>query len=642
MSLKQISVSTQRVVLSLFAILFSQLVFSSNPEKLIIFSDHSNHPVTSSFKNQLPEIKQLATRLNIDVVEVDASKGLPEEVGALPAIYYYNGNKRSYFKGRYNATNRLGNFIQNARRFSFENKPQQLSTVMVQESSHFTKITRLKVTPVSYEDPNTKQTDISKTLMSTIAKCADYSFHETFKATKQAKIHYFDLHPYQSKDGTYYINVAIYSQHNCVVPVFKSTTPFSGKSIKKLGKQIGIWYANKSKELYNNTTDADGLLIPTHDTTTSWEKLGFPLTKSGTIDMALYPLEEGTYYFHPLPNDKAVAFTFAPPLNNYNGSVNQVYGQMTYQEKTLEGTFGVVLTTTSMGDELLDESVTMHQLQANYFPTAQFQFKHKGELSTSSPFTVNGILVLMDKEYQQQATVTFEKQKDGSTLVKASLLLDINPFPSLEKPDGKAPLNHTVHINVISVLKDTKNTYSIPTAEQRTEEVTEAVEPDQQQFTIPTGSFSLTTGKAEFKTDKFGVNGTSTELKAYLQENGELAAQINLNTFSFKKGKTMQKHALGLEGLQASLFPISLFQGKLATAIDLKKEGTQQVKIEGTLDLHGFQVPLTLDATLTVSTNEIKVQTVLPVDRALFDLNGKKASSIDDVVLVKIDLVLSK
>ena len=628
-------------LLTVFTIFSSAL---AGDEKLVIFVNEDGSKVASDFQVQLPKIKEMATSMNLDVVLIDAKSGVPLDVGALPAIYLYDGNQVLYYKGQYTATDRLKAFLQNAKRFDFDVKNQWLESVMVAEFERFTKVTRLKVTDLKYEGQNEAE-EIGEPLKNALAQTANFAFHDKYMVHKQSKIHYLDLYPYKAKNGIYYINTAIYSQHNCVEPLFKSTEPFSGKDIVQLGQEIGSWYANYELELYQNTENGDGLEVIEDLPVKSWPTLGFPLKKE--VDITKLPTIEfpqGTKYFQPSRNERPVVFTFSPPLSNYNGSASTIYGALVYRDNSLTGEFGVVLRSIAMGDDLLDESVKGHQLQTSKYPIATFQFKENLEIKSGQEFLVNGELAFMGMKNQQKAKVTLFKNQDSDDwILEASLQIDISPFPSLERPDGQAPLNHTVYVSVVSALKEAPAKVVIPQPEEAQEDSSEDVQASVSTgMLIPNGSYVSNSGMITFTTEKFNINGSTAVFQAFLAPNNLVYAEVDLNSLEFKKGDTMKKHAIGEEGLQAEIHPSAVFRGKITGGFDPKKLGEQSIQISGELDLHGYKIAQELTGTLVADVDQVTIKTVLPIERLKFDLNGKKASSIDEVVNVRVEMVLKR
>lgn len=629
---------------SLIAFFSISLAAFAGDNKLIIFISNDDGQVSTDFQVELPKIREMASSMNLDVVLIDAKTGAPDEVGALPAMYLYDGTQALYYKGQYDATDRLKAFLQNANRFNFEVKNQRLESVMVSESERFTKITRLKVTDVKYEGGEGDE-NIEEPLKNALAQTAHFAFHDKYVVNKQSKIHYLDLYPFKAKNGVYYINTAVYSQHNCVEPLFKSATPFTGKDIVQLGQEIGAWFAKYELELYQNTQNGDGLEVIKNMPVKSWSTLGFPL--KAEVDITKFPsvsFPQGTKYFQPVRNERPVVFTFSPPLSNYNGSASTVYGALVYRDKLLTGEFGVVLQSITMGDELLDESVKGHQLQTPKFPIATFKFDEEIEIKSGESFPVNGELAFMGMKKKQTAKVTMIKSQDSEDwMLDASLTLDISPFPSLERPDGQAPLNHTVYISVISALKDAPAKVVIPQPVEEGIKGTEEVEKSPgSELLVPANSYVSQSGGIAFTTEKFNVNGSSSDFKAFLAPNDVVYAEVDLNSFEFKKGATMKKHAIGEEGLHAESHPLAIFRGKIVSGFDSGKSGEQRITISGELDLHGYKIEQELTGTLVAEANQLTIKTVLPVERLKFSLNGKKASSIDEIVNVRIEMVLAK
>lgn len=102
----------------------------------------------------------------------------------------------------------------------------------------------------------------------------------------------------------------------------------------------------------------------------------------------------------------------------------------------------------------------------------------------------------------------------------------------------------------------------------------------------------------------------------------------------------MKKHALGDEGMQVSLFPEASIVGKLP--INFESDELQEFNTKAKLLVHGIEQEVSLKVKAIKKGEQWEISTVVPVNRETFELNGKKASSIDDTVFVEVKVLMKK
>lgn len=82
-------------------------------------------------------------------------------------------------------------------------------------------------------------------------------------------------------------------------------------------------------------------------------------------------------------------------------------------------------------------------------------------------------------------------------------------------------------------------------------------------------------------------------------------------SFQFKK-KLMQEH-FNENYIESDKYQFSTFKGKITDDVDLSKDGTYNVTVEGNLDLHGVVKSYQSKAILTVTKGVITAKTVFKV-----------------------------
>jgi hypothetical protein len=617
----------ERIAFLLINLLLSQFIWSQ--ELVILTSATSKNEVIVDFNKQLPTIEERLKKENISCKVIDTdSLSVPVGVSSLPSLYVMTKKGPQWYKGRYKTLDRLVSFVKNSPRFDFQPEFQELSNVFVSTSSGFDKITRLKVTDIKYEEgyEGKKKSHLINDLINSI----NQPFYESYLSKEQFKIYYLDVYPYIDKKGQWFLSTKIFSQHNCQDPIVISKQPFSGTR-EEVIKKIALWYKKELNTAYNDTDRGDGLLLNLSKQPTTWNKLGYPTnyTKLNIDSTFISP-------FHFKVNtkiDDPIRFSFAPPLDNYNGSFKQIKGDVSYIDSVFRGRIVLNISSIDMGGESISASV-FNQLLGETHHTATFTFEEKTTLS-SLLNTTKGRMNFLGQEFEQVIHYQLEKQTDSTLTVNANLLLNINPFSSLEKPIGKAPLNNVVHISVKIFLQKSEMEWGKNTIESKTEVV--------KNQRIPTdslkGDWRLEEGSIAFVTEKYNVTGSTKKFQAMLNVDGSFKAIVNLNTLTFKKGKLMQKHALGDQGLQVSVFPFATLSGIIE--IDFNKQ-SQTIYCDANLKIHDATKVVRIKLVVKKEDNLLRIKTTVPVDRNIHSLNGKKANSIDDIVLVTVDLLMKK
>lgn len=94
-------------------------------------------------------------------------------------------------------------------------------------------------------------------------------------------------------------------------------------------------------------------------------------------------------------------------------------------------------------------------------------------------------------------------------------------------------------------------------------------------------------------------------------ESGVFAVQAQQTAFTFKSA-FMQEH-YNENYVESEKFPYATFKGKVKETIDYKKDGTHNVTMEGTLDMHGVSLPRTITGTITVKSGVITMDSKFDV-----------------------------
>jgi hypothetical protein len=107
---------------------------------------------------------------------------------------------------------------------------------------------------------------------------------------------------------------------------------------------------------------------------------------------------------------------------------------------------------------------------------------------------------------------------------------------------------------------------------------------------------------SETKMENIDAVNTVTK-PVFKAETGDFAIKAQQNAFVFKSA-FMQEH-YNENYMESEKFPYATFKGKIKEKVDYTKDGVTNVTMEGTLDIHGVELPRTVSGTITVKGGAI-------------------------------------
>lgn len=126
-------------------------------------------------------------------------------------------------------------------------------------------------------------------------------------------------------------------------------------------------------------------------------------------------------------------------------------------------------------------------------------------------------------------------------------------------------------------------------------------------------------------------------------ETMKLNAKVKMETFRFEK-KLMEEH-FNENYMESEKYPFGILDGTIVEKIDTKKDGTYNVTIHGTFEVHGVKKERDIKGTLTIK-NGAPVNAKAKFDVKLADHNIKipKAvvMNIAEVIAVDVDFNFEK
>lgn len=115
---------------------------------------------------------------------------------------------------------------------------------------------------------------------------------------------------------------------------------------------------------------------------------------------------------------------------------------------------------------------------------------------------------------------------------------------------------------------------------------------------------------SETKMENIDAINTVTK-PVFNAKTGDFAIKASQTAFNFKSA-FMQEH-YNENYVESEKFPYATFKGKVNEAIDYSKNGTHNVTMVGTLDMHGVELPRTITGTIIVKDGVITMDSKFDV-----------------------------
>jgi polyisoprenoid-binding protein YceI len=472
--LSKIRIKMQRLILISLTLLIGlaggSRAFAGNGGQLIIFSQQEDNPVTRDFVAKwLPKIKEIAAAQDIDVVSKDVSKGAPEMITFTPSIVYQNHLGRSLYIGRYTLLDKIKTFIRTVQRMPQQEVDNEKHDVLVWENECATIYTPAKITDLAGSVPaGFDQAAFHEEALKALDKgMKNQVLKKTFNARRNYRAMYMAFYPYRGEDGKLFISAEMYSQFNCVIPIYKRfDNAFEGTwadwkgAFAEAGKQM----AEELERQLNSLENGDAMIpVSKKAGVVSWESIGLPLPKApeGASASAASNVKLGSKWAMDGPVSKdipIVNFSFMAPLDYYAGEISEMKGSLNLgpgNDLTKStASFNVGLETLTMGDPSLDHHIG-DMLTITDHPRASFTFKSVEALDNAkinfgalSQFNVQGTIELMGIKVPLGVIAQIEPilTEDGQPRLQvyASFQLRLKDNFNIEGPDGPDPAKDTL------------------------------------------------------------------------------------------------------------------------------------------------------------------------------------------------------
>ena len=448
--------------------------------ELIIFTSQPDHVVSQDLVQKfLPQIEAMAKAQEIAVKVITVTDAAPGLVTFTPAIVFQNHLGRSLYVGRYHYIDKIKTFIRTVKRLPQQTVDNEKHDVLVARLGRSTLVTPVKLTDLAGTLPaKFKQEAFHKEALAALAAgMKQYQFQALYHPQRNERLVYTAFYPYRGSDGKLFVSAEMYSQFNCVEPIYKRfDQPFEGtwQDRKKLFMAIGTAIEAEIMQQLSRTDKGDGLVpLPATVKTVSWESLGLalpPAPPASEAGPAAKPasLSQRWDFAGPVEKDlPVVGFAFPAPIDYYAGELADLQGNLSlgagFDMASALGAFSVRMESLTMGDPALDHSV-QGMLKMVDHPVSHFVFKKMKTIENAklafgyvTQFVVQGEFEFMGVKAPTDVTAQVEPVLDDAGAprlqVFAAFTIRLKERYGVSGPDGPADAKDTVNFTLNFLLK---------------------------------------------------------------------------------------------------------------------------------------------------------------------------------------------
>ena len=445
-----------------------QLIVIFDGQKDLLFKDKT-----------LPELIEFASEKNIELNIRKVLDGLPEDITTSPVIVYQNALGRSLYAGRYVSFSTIKNFIRTSKLMPQRKVELCKEDILTASLGRSTILAPLKLTPLEGAVPKDwDQDQFEQSAKQAIEKgMKSFSIQQRRCIEKSDRQFYMDVYPYRSEEGVLYLSLALFSQFNCITPIYTTdSAPLYGslEIADALFESVGKRFEEELLRQVELSKIGDAFNpIPTETPVKTWEELGFLLPeRSGpALDLSktenMEIPESWTFYRALEPDLPVLQFHFMEPLDRYAGEVKKVKGTLEFNtDRQLDaGSFEVETQSLTMGAADFDAKILKKYIKAYKYPLSSFEFEGLKDITalewgTPTQVRVPGKFRLMKykKPLMIEAQLTPILDENGKALleVRASFELNITDDFNIDGPDGPDPARKMMVFNTNFLMQALK------------------------------------------------------------------------------------------------------------------------------------------------------------------------------------------
>jgi len=431
--------------------------YNYQKEQLIIFIQSSDSDISSNFQKEiLPQIESLANEEGVEYILQEVDTNAPKEVTYTPFIAFRDVRGVSYFSGRWNQVSKVKNFIRSTRVIHQQKEVNLKEDILALKEGRMNLVAPLKVTELKGKMPKkyTQESFKQEALSAIELGSSKFNRISNIDATLSTRSFYWAIYPYRDDSGKYHITGEIYSQYNCVDPVYTHfETPVVNKDCKKAFQEMARILEIETFRQVKNPENGDGFDIVNNIEEVSWESFGAinnyeegkPEIDWSTFQSKKEWKVKGAF----ADNVPLLYFKFIQPLDGYTGEVTELEGELSLENPNsinkAKGDFSIPITAITMGDKGLDKAIHTSILNGEKYPEATFNFDEiklvSGNLKGEDPsnFTTTGFMELKGKQIAIDAKGMIKPYiRDNRSYLNVNLKfgIDKSEFGVEKGPDG--------------------------------------------------------------------------------------------------------------------------------------------------------------------------------------------------------------
>ncbi|MEM6794105.1 MAG: YceI family protein [Acidobacteriota bacterium] len=444
-------------------------------EELLVFVQNgaASGEISKSFSSRhLPDLREEAEKLDLAlrVVEISGA-GAPPEIRMTPVIAYQSHRGRALFQGRYADSGKVAHFVRTQRAIPPTGGTYDVEDAALLKLGKARVQAPLKITPLAGVAADSPEAEMLRAEAASVVKDGFEHFLRVPSATlgPSDRAFYMDFHPYLSDDGTLYVSTALFSQFNCIDPVYSGyDSPVSGsfEFWQEIFQRAARRLEDQVLEQIRTSELGDGFdPVPAEVATASWESLGLelpPRPAGPAVEIADVTLAE-EWVIEAAPENGAprLVFRFPPPLERYSGEVSSLTGALSLpgipEAGEASGFIEVETASVTMGEDSLDKAVRGKMIFVDKFPNARFELERVVgseplAFGRSSPFIAEGTFTMMGFSIPLEVRAQLEPVigEDGAPRLQVQAGFELRlkkPF-GVAGPDGPAPANDTLQFNL--------------------------------------------------------------------------------------------------------------------------------------------------------------------------------------------------
>ncbi|MEM7350935.1 MAG: hypothetical protein AAF657_09030 [Acidobacteriota bacterium] len=445
-------------------------------EQLVIFvsSEDESSAATAFAEEHLPRLRAAAAELGLASQVVDLGRGAPPEVTLTPLIVYQDDRGRSLFQARYADTGKLQHFIRTSRAIPPTAAAQRRNNAAVLSQGRARTVAPIKLTALTgyLSDGHDAEAFHAR------AEAAIFAGFERFEQLAEIEVgasnrlFYMNFHPYRSAAGELLISLALFSQFNCIEPVFERfEAPVSGpweEAEQVFAEAAAVLEAEVLRQISSSPIGDGFQPVPAAVPVVAWGDLGLalPPARARRADEQLADIELPVRWRIEAPVADAgprLVFRFPAPLERYSGEVRDLSGELILAEdRSLAGAGGwleVATDSVTMGETTLDEAIHEKMIRVLDFPASRFDLESVEDgtppLTFGRPvpivahgrFSLLGLTIPVEVKGEVEPIIGAD---DAPRLqVRATYSIRLSKPFGIEGPDGPAPANDTLvfHLN---------------------------------------------------------------------------------------------------------------------------------------------------------------------------------------------------